>query len=552
LSTTNEMKSSISQENQEKTNYFFADKNNCLGRSSTQLSTSVTIKKALIQNQNHAPIITKSSHLVPVQNGNLQINNWSSSLQTVLDRPPAKLPQRLIISGIVSCLILLLWAWFGKVEEIGTATGKLIPQGETYQVEPVNSGKVSQINVREGEVVKVGQVLVELDTELATQEVQRLESILAAYAEELSQKRAFLTKILLESEANQKIATANILSQESAIASTKETAATTRQLLTQQQAEILAYHNKQARLKPVLGWAEQSLEQLNVEKLAHQERLHRLQKLQKQGAISQELIFEAQEKLRQIEQQIIQNQIEETTSTQEQLFQVEQSLRELKASAIQKQGDLNSTLQEAKKLAAELQQKQAERDRSKLADRQKIQQLELEITQIQTKITDTKSQLLSAQAQLKQNWLTAPISGTVSSLNIDNVGKVINAGETVLEIAPSDRPLVLSALLSNEEAGFVERGMPVKVKLDAYAYQDYGLVAGKVTEISADAKSDEQLGQSYQIEVALDKNYIVDEQKTIKFKPGQTATAEIIIRHRRILEIFLDPIKKLGSDGVNL
>jgi hemolysin D len=546
------MKSSISQENQEKTNYFFADKNNCLGRSSTQLSTSVTIKKALIQNQNHAPIITKSSHLVPVQNGNLQINNWSSSLQTVLDRPPAKLPQRLIISGIVSCLILLLWAWFGKVEEIGTATGKLIPQGETYQVEPVNSGKVSQINVREGEVVKVGQVLVELDTELATQEVQRLESILAAYAEELSQKRAFLTKILLESEANQKIATANILSQESAIAFTKETAATTRQLLTQQQAEILAYHNKQARLKPVLGWAEQSLEQLNVEKLAHQERLHRLQKLQKQGAISQELIFEAQEKLRQIEQQIIQNQIEETTSTQEQLFQVEQSLRELKASAIQKQGDLNSTLQEAKKLAAELQQKQAERDRSKLADRQKIQQLELEITQIQTKITDTKSQLLSAQAQLKQNWLTAPISGTVSSLNIDNVGKVINAGETVLEIAPSDRPLVLSALLSNEEAGFVERGMPVKVKLDAYAYQDYGLVAGKVTEISADAKSDEQLGQSYQIEVALDKNYIVDEQKTIKFKPGQTATAEIIIRHRRILEIFLDPIKKLGSDGVNL
>jgi hemolysin D len=546
------MKSSIYQENQEKTNYFCADKSNCSGRSSTQFSTSLTEKKALIQNQNHAPIITTSSHLVPVQNGNLQHNNWSSSLQTVLDRPPAKLPQRLIMSGIVSCLILLLWAWFGKVEEIGTATGKLVPQGEAYQVEPINSGKVSQINVREGEVVKVGQVLVELDTELATQEVQRLESILAAYKEELSQKRAFLTKILLESEANQKIATANILSQESAIASTQKTAATTRQLLAQQQAEILAYHNKHTRLKPVLGLTEQSLKQLNAEKLAHQERLHRLQKLQRQGAISQELIFEAQGKLRQIEQQITQSQIEETTSTQEQLFQVEQSLRELEASATQKQGDLDSTLQEAKKLAVELQQKQAERDRSDLADRQKIQQLKLEITQIQTKITDTKSQLLSAQAQLKQNWLTAPISGIVSSLNINNVGKVINAGETVLEIAPSDRKLVLSALLSNEEAGFVEIGMPVKVKLDAYAYQDYGLVAGKVTEISADAKFDEQLGESYQIEVALDKNYIVDGQKNIKFKPGQTATAEIVIRHRRLLEIFLDPIKKLGSDGVNL
>jgi hemolysin D len=250
------MKSSISQENQEKINYFFADKSNCLGRLSIQFSISVTEKKALIQSSSHAPIITTSSNPIPVQNNNLQLNNWSSSLQTVLDRPPAKLSYRLIMSGSFSCLILLLWAWLGKVEERRTAQGKLVPQGETYQVEPINSGKVSQINVREGEVVKVSQVLIELDAELATQEIPRLESILAAYEAEISQKIAFFSKILLESQISQKIATANILSQESAIASTQEIAATTRQSIAQQQAEILAYHNKHARLKPVLGSTE--------------------------------------------------------------------------------------------------------------------------------------------------------------------------------------------------------------------------------------------------------------------------------------------------------
>lgn len=551
------MKYSFSQESRNKPNNSVSSKSNCSGNLSTKTSTLATETEVFVSHQNQNSqnqhsIVTTSSQLVAIERGTTLSNNWSSTLQTVLDQPPAKLPQRLIISGITSCLVLLIWAWLGQVEEIGTAKGKLIPEGETYKVEPVNSGKVSQINVREGELVKAGQVLVELDTELANQEVQRLEQMLTAATGELNQKRALLEQTRLESQANQKVAIAEILSQQSAIAYNQETAATTRQLLAQQEKEIVAYQRKQARLKPVLGWSKHSLKQLQAEKLAHQERLQRLQKLQQQGAISQELIFEAEEKLRQIEQQITQNRIEEATANKEQLFQVEQSLRELQASMTQKQGELNASVQEIAKLTAQLQQKKAESDRSNLADRQKIKQLELEIAQMQTKMNDTKNQLISAQVQRKQNWLTAPIAGTVLSLNVDNAGKVVNQGETLIEIAPSHQPLVLSAVLPNKEAGFVEPGMSAKVKLDAYAYQDYGIVAGKVTEISADAKPDEHLGEVYQIKVALDKNYIVEGQKTIEFKPGQTASADIVIRRRRILDIFLDPIKQLQNDGVNL
>ena len=106
--------------------------------------------------------------------------------------------------------------------------------------------------------------------------------------------------------------------------------------------------------------------------------------------------------------------------------------------------------------------------------------------------------------------------------------------------------------MPNREAGFVEEGMPVQIKLDAYPYQDYGIISGKVISISADAEPHEQLGQVYRVNVELERDYISSNQQTIEFKAGQTATAEIVIRQRRIADILLDPVRKLQKDGIDL
>jgi HlyD family secretion protein len=106
--------------------------------------------------------------------------------------------------------------------------------------------------------------------------------------------------------------------------------------------------------------------------------------------------------------------------------------------------------------------------------------------------------------------------------------------------------------LPNQEAGFIKLGMPVQVKLDAFPYQDFGVVSGKVTSISPDAKTDERLGPVYRVEVALDRNYVAANQQTIPFKAGQTATADIIIRRRRIVDVLLEPFRQLQKGGINL
>lgn len=478
--------------------------------------------------------------------------HWSGSVNALLDQPPATLPQRLIYGGLAFCLVFGAWAWFGTVEEVGHAQGQLSPKGATYKIQPVELGKVSYIPVKEGDEVKTGQVLIEFDTELAQKEVERLQKAITALRLERVQKQALLQQADTESQTRAAIAKAEASSQQFAIALAREKATTARQLLIQQQIEARAYRDKKIRLHPLSNTSEKRLQQLQADKLAHQQRLERLKPLEEEGAVSQEYVFDAEQALRETEKQITQNQLQEVPALNEQLFQVEQSLRDKEAEMIQTQGDISAAIKEAERLEAELHQKQAQAQQAQLEFLQQRQQLKVDITQLDAKIAETNNLLLTAQAKLNYKYLKSPVDGVVMALDLKNPGEVLEAGKTVAEIVPRGVPLVLSAVLPNQEAGFVKLGMPVKVKLDAYPYQDYGVISGKVTQISQDAKADEKLGEVYRLEITLEQNYITDNHQRIAFKAGQTAAADIIIRRRRIIDVIVDPIKQIQKDGINL
>jgi HlyD family secretion protein len=291
---------------------------------------------------------------------------------------------------------------------------------------------------------------------------------------------------------------------------------------------------------------------LEAELASRQERLARLKPLVEQGAISQEYLFQAEQSLRETEKQINQSQVQAITHDSEQIFQANQAMRELEARITNNQGELAAATEEVKRLQAELVRQQAQGEKTQLEAQQKIKQLELELAQIESKIADTGNLLVSAEAKLNQRSLTAPVAGIVYALNLNNPGRVLQAGETVLEIAPHQAPLVLTAALPIHQAGFVELGMPAQIKLDAYPYQDYGMILGTITSISTDAKSDEQLGAVYEIEVELQRNYITEGQRQIPFKAGQSATVDIVICRRRIIDVWLEPIRKLQQDGIKM
>lgn len=481
-----------------------------------------------------------------------ELNPWSSSLQHLLDQPPAALPRQLISGGLVFLAAFSAWAWFGTVQEVGQARGKLAPEGETYKIEPMEIGKVTRVAVKEGERVEAGQLLATLDTDLAAKEVERYQQLIDSYHVELGQKRSLRERIALEAKTQGAIAAANLLVQQSAVSLAEDKKATITQLLNQQRQAVSAYRIRQRERAPLMAIAQEKIDQLQAEQKAHQERLARLESLEVEGAVSKEYLFQAEQALRDTQQRIVASQLQEMPNTDEQVFQATQQLRDLKTQITQNEGDLLKANREHEQAQATLISQQAEAHRQQLEAAQRIQQLDMDITQLQAKIAEGNTALMTAKKQLQRKYLTAPIAGTVSTLNLKNQGEVIQPGQTVAEIAPDGMPLIVSAVLPNREAGFVKPGMPVKVKLDAYPYQDYGVISGHVITVSADAKADQQLGEVYKVTIKLDRDYITKNQQVIPFKAGLAVNADIIIRDRRIIDVLLDPIKKLQKDGINL
>lgn len=494
--------------------------------------------------------ILQKDSLTTFEKGSL--TQWSPGMQSLLEEPPSNLPLQLISGGTLFLLAFFLWAWFGEVENIGKAQGKLIPKGETYKIESLESAKIATIAVEEGQKVQAGQLIARLDSEQEAREVSRLDKILSSYQTELGQKRQLLEQVKVEAETHQIITEAELQAHSSAIESAIAKVEVIERLLAQQESEMAAYTHKQKKVKDLTALDRAKSAQINLELADHQQRLERLKPLVEEGAITQEAIFQAVQAQRQTQQQAIDNQMQGISNINEQIFQSEQSLREMNASITQSQGELISANKEIERLQSELVYKKAERQRIGLEAQQKIQQLTLEIGQTEAKIAETQNQLASAKSKLEKRLIKSPVTGIVSSFNVDNTGKVVQSGETVAEIAPNDSPLVLSATLPDREAGFVELGMPAQLKFDAYSYQDYGIIPGKVISVSADSKMDEKLGAVYQVEIELERNYVTGNRKKVSFKPGQTAAADIVIRRRRVMDVLLDPIKKLEQDGIDL
>lgn len=440
----------------------------------------------------HAPSSPRSAPRVPSVSSPPP---WNPTLQNVLDLPPATLPQQLMLGSVFFAGAFVAWAWFGTIQEVSSAQGRLVPQGEVYKVQPVIEGKVTRLHVKEGDVVKAHQVLVEFDANIDANQVQKLHQTLTGYETELRQIQALIEQNRLEAASRQAIAQARLEAHQLAISQAQTEIATQQQLLRHFQQDAGAYA---ARLK-------------------------RLQPLADEGAIAGE-----------------------------QLFDVEQSLRDRQRSSTESRGTLEKSQSTLKQLQSQLTQKQAEKTQMELESQQQIQRLKLQKTELQSKITATTAALKEAQTRLNQRMLRASVGGIVSTLNVKNTGEVAQAGQTIAELAPAQTPLVLDALLPSQDAGFVKPGMPAEIKFDAFPYQDYGTISGKVIAVSPDARVDEKMGAVYKVKVSLDRAYVLHEQKQIPFKTGQTATVEIITRQQRIADILLEPIRKLHSDRLTL
>ncbi len=424
--------------------------------------------------------------------------DWSSLTKEIIDTLPQVWTRGLLYLLAVFPMFGLPWAMLAKVDETGSARGRIESEGKTLGVDVPVGGTVTALKVKEGQTVKAGQVLLELDSELAKTELQQ-------------------AQVKLEGQQNRVI-----------------------QLeVMQNQLEIALRAQKlqnQAQQAAQLAQLEQSRQHLNFSRNAYglvkerltidQTEVERYSHLRNEGAIPQVKVVEA-ERAR--------------TESQRLLNQAQSDIKQAQYK-IDKQMSNYQNVVRAGQLAL-------------LESENRLKDLQSQISNAQSEIAQTKKQIQAFQFQLKQHILRSPTNGIIFQLGSVNVGSVIQTGQQIAKIARENAPLIFRANIPSYESGFLKVGLPVKLKFDAYAFQDYGVIPGHLRWISPDSKLVETPQgkiESFELEVSLAQTAILDRNKYITLTPGQTATAEVVVRQRRVIDFIIDPFKKLQKGDLKL
>jgi HlyD family secretion protein len=423
---------------------------------------------------------------------------WFYATHELLDSLPRLWSRGLLYFLIIFSIIILPWAMLSKVDETGSARGRLEPKGRSARLDASVAGTVTSIKVKEGESVKSGQVVLELEAAVARADLQQAESKLEGQMNRLTQLELLKNQLAMATQTQR----------------------------LQNQAQTSAQLAQINQTKQQLNFNQASLT-LTQELLGKdRDRVTRYRKLGKDGVIpgaqvedAERALIESQQRLEKVQTDIQQSETE--FEKQQQTY--EKGLRE---------GEL--TLIEAER---------------------RIKELQTQISDLTAEVAQTKKQIESLQFQLQQRVLRAPIAGTIFQLPIKDTGTVVQPGTLIAQIAPQESSFVLKAEMVSQESGFLQLGQPVKIKFDAYPFQDYGIVEGRLNWISPDSKvKDTNQGriETFDLEIVIDHPYIQTPTRRISLTPGQTATAEVITRQRHVIDFILDPFKKLQKDGLKL
>ena len=493
--------------------------------------------------------LTSNAHtqkLEPIEQ--LREGDWSEFTREKIATLPQVWTRGLIYLLVFFNAVVIPWAMIAQVDETGSAKGRLEPQGKSFEVDAPVGGKVSQVLVSEGELVQAHQPLLELESEPLQNQLQQVR-------EQLQGQKAHLTQLeLLESQLLVALRTQEQQNQ----AQAAEKQAQVEQAQQNLQALKNNYNLQQEEQLALVAQAQQSLDHAqNAHNLVGkrwdnvQRELERYRNAFERGIVAEIQLVEREDAAYE-RQQLYER-------TKSDIEQTKLRLAEQKSSYQRKIKQAQGRIEQAQ-LQLQEQQKsyQTLNHRSKLAvlkNEEQLNNLQTQITSLSSEIAQSQSKIASLEFQLQQRVLKAPVRGVIYHLPHQREGAVVQSGEMVAEIAKQGAALVLRAQMATSESGTLHEGMAVKLKFDAYPFQDYGIIAGKLTRISPTSKIREtNQGQTatYDLEVDLQQDCIPHRNQCISLKPGQTATAEVIVRQRRIIDFILDPFKKLQKSGLEL
>lgn len=422
--------------------------------------------------------------------------------------PPSPVGRAISYIVISFFVVAVVWACIGHVDIVSVAQGKIIPSGKSKIIQPIELGKVTKIHVKEGQHVKKGDLLLELDITSMTADVERLHAELNTY------RASHARTVALIETLNKKAASPGVYYKpEENIP--QHIIQSQRDSLISQYDEYLS--QKQALLKELeRKRAEYNVTKDNITKLEQvlplvTERADSLYDLSIKNLV-------ARNDYMQIEQERI---------------EITQDLAAFKNQSVEAKQAIEQVKAQLKTLTAQI----------KKNTYQEKAQLEIQISNIEKELV---------KAEIRENFqrITAPVDGVVQQLAIHTVGGVVTPAQELMVIVPKDQQLEAEVYIQNKDIGFVEEKQIAEIKVDAFPFTKYGTIDGEILNISNDAVENENLGWVFLSRVSLEANKIKVREKLVNLTPGMSVTVEVKTGKRRLIEFFLSPLLRYKQESI--
>jgi hemolysin D len=467
-------------------------------------------------------------HVIPFRpgqrRGSAELAFLPAALE-IVETPPSPLGRATAITIALVFCAALLWAWWGTIDIVASATGKILPGDGTKVVQPFETGIVRSIRVQDGQAVKAGDVLIELDPTVNAAERDHLRSDLSAERLNIARLRAALAGgddpaagFVPPTDADPELVT------------------TQRQLLlnqvTEHRAKAAALARQQAQKEAELATTTATIHKLDAIIPAIQSRVD-IRKALVEKELGSKLTY-----LEVI--QLLAEQQGELSVQNSHLHEIEAAIAAIRETRGQTAAEYRHTLSD-------------------------------ELAKSEQKAKGIAQDLIKAEQRTRLAQLTAPVDGVVQQLAVHTVGGVVTPAQSLLVVVPSDSRLEIEAMVSNRDVGFVRAGQPAEIKVDTFNFTRYGLLHGEVLSVSHDAvtrdrqqdrSDDRKLGTqnetsepkgqelNYSARISLDRANMQIDDGMVDLSPGMAVTVEIKTGSRTVLSYLLSPLLRYRQEAL--
>jgi adhesin transport system membrane fusion protein len=408
----------------------------------------------------------------------------------------------LLLAAIFVVLFsFIIWSHFAVLDQVTRGEGKVIPSSQTQVIQSLDGGILSEMKVREGDVVEKDQVLVVIDNTTAKYSLSEL------------QQRYYIASAAiarLQAEIAGKDDVKDIAFPADIVKDSPDKVA-------QEEAQFLV---RQSQLRSQLGTLQDQAEQ----------RRQDIQVINTKISSSRSGLDVANQQLA-----ILVPAVAAGAASKVDLLKAQQEAQNYRSDMQNAQASLpgaRSALQEA-------QSKMTETVATFKADSAG------ELAKQQSDLATVTESMNEAQAKVGRTELRSPVKGTVKEIKVRTIGGVIQPAQDIMEIVPIEDTLLIEGQIRPQDVGFIALNQKAKVKVTAYDYSIYGGLDAKVEQISADAIENDKKELFFRVRLRTDRNYLLGKQgEQLPIIPGMTATVDILTGHKTVLEYLLKPILK--------